>query len=102
MDLPSALFTKSQRVLLAIFFINVERSFYTNEILRLSGIGSGTIQRELKRLSAAGLLQVTWQGNQKHYQANPQSPIYEELRSIVQKLYGGVRLRASLTTRPKG
>ncbi len=101
-DLAGALFTKSQRLLLGIFFVNVERSFYTNEILRLTGVGSGTIQRELQRLSAAGLLQVSWVGNQKHYQANPECPIYEELRGIVQKLYGGVRLRSSLSARSKG
>jgi len=45
----------------------------------LAGIGSGAVQRELARLSQSGLITVKPVGNQKHYQANPASPIYDEL-----------------------
>jgi len=90
MNLSNALFTKSQQFVIALFFNHPEKSFYTNEILRLSGMGRGTIQRELKNLDAAGVLTVTNIGNQRHYQANPNCPIFNELRGIAIKTFGVV------------
>jgi predicted nucleotidyltransferase len=46
------------------------------------------VQRELARLSQSGLVTVRPVGNQKHYQANPDSPIYGELCGIAQKTIG--------------
>jgi hypothetical protein len=45
-------------------------------------------QRELAKLSAVGLVTVRRQGNQKHYQANPASPVFNELRGLVVKTFG--------------
>jgi predicted nucleotidyltransferase len=91
-DTPSGLgevlFTKTQRKVLGVLFGASERSFYSNELVRLAGIGTGAVHRELDKLSSAGLLTVTRIGNQKHYQANPESPIFEELRAIVRKTFG--------------
>jgi predicted nucleotidyltransferase len=42
----------------------------------------------LERLTAAGIIEVRRVGNQKHYQANRQSPIFEELRGIAVKTFG--------------
>ena len=84
----NALFTKTQQQVLRLLFGQPERSFYTQEIVRLAGVGIGTVQRELVRLSEVGLVTVSAQGNQKHYQANPASPIFAELRGIVVKTFG--------------
>ena len=86
--LGNALFSKTQQRVLQLLFVRSDRSFYTNEIVRYAGVGIGSVQRELVRLSRVGLLQVTTRGNQKHYQANMSSPIYEELRGIVTKTFG--------------
>ena len=59
-----------------------------SEIIALAHSGSGAVQRELARLEHAGLVTVRRVGRQKHYQANSQSPLYKELRSIVQKTVG--------------
>lgn len=87
-SLGDALFTKTQQQVLRLLFGQPGRSFYANEIVRYAGLGIGTVQRELVRLSEVGLLTVTRQGNQKHYQANAASPIFEELRGIVVKTFG--------------
>jgi len=87
-SLSEALFSKTQRRVLGLLFGNPDRSYYANEIVRFAGAGIGTVQRELERLAAVGLLTVTRIGNQKHYQANRQSPIFEELRGIVLKTFG--------------
>jgi predicted nucleotidyltransferase len=80
------LFSKSQRRVLGLLFGHSERSFYANEIVRAARAGVGAVQRELEGLAAAGLVTVSRLGNQKHYQANRASPIFDELRSIVAKV----------------
>ena len=86
--IADALFSKTQQQLLRLFFGQPERSFYTQELVRLVGMGIGTVQRELARLTQAGLLVQTQQGNQKHYQANPACPVFTDLRAIVAKTFG--------------
>jgi predicted nucleotidyltransferase len=95
--LADALFSGVQQRLLALFFGQPDRSFYTNELLRLTGTGRGALQRELERLASSGLVTTQAIGNQKHYQANRAAPIFDELRGIVLKSFGlaGV-LRAAL------
>ncbi len=97
----NALFTRTQRQVLSLMFGHPDRSFYANEVVRLAGVGTGSVQRELARLSEAGLLTVNRIGNQKHYQANRQSPIYSELRSIVLKTFGAIdQLRKAIAALP--
>src|SRR5438046_9555522 len=81
--LSDALFSRTQRRVLGLLFGNADRSFYANEIVRAARAGVGAVQRELESLAAAGLVTVSRLGNQKHYQANRGSPIFEELRTIV-------------------
>lgn len=94
-----ALFTKVQQRVLGVLFGNPGRSFYANEIIALAGSGTGAVQRELARLAGAGLLTVTRLGNQKHFQANASTPVFEELRGIVMKTSGLADvLRTALAT----
>src|SRR5690606_17541454 len=65
-----------------------ERTFSVSELIQSTGGGSGAVQRELARLSGAGLLLVDTVGNQKRYRANPGAPIHDELVSIVRKTFG--------------
>lgn len=86
--LAEALFTASQRRVLGLLFGQPDRSFFTKELIDLSGIGSGTVQRELTKLLESGLVVQSVLGNQKHYRANPDAPIYDALVDIVQKTMG--------------
>lgn len=86
--LSEALFTKTQRKLLGLLYGHPDRSYYANEIVRYANTGIGAVQRELERLTAAGLLAVAPVGNQRHYRANSGSPIFAELRGIVVKTFG--------------
>lgn len=83
-----ALFTKTQQKLLAVLFGQPDKSFYLNELVRLIDMGRGAVSRELSKLTDAGLLVMQKQGNQNHYQANKESPILDELVSIVRKTFG--------------
>ena len=86
--LSDALFSKTQRQVLTLLFGNPDKSFYVKEIVRYAGVGVGSVQRELEKLSRVRLLTIEQIGNQKHYKANRKSPIFEELRGIVQKTFG--------------
>ncbi len=87
-SLADALFPKGRQRVLAVLFGNPGRSFYANEVIALAQSGTGAVQRELAALSEAGLLTVTKQGNQKHYQANASASVFAELRSVVLKTMG--------------
>jgi predicted nucleotidyltransferase len=95
--LADALFSGTRQRLLGLIFGQPSRSFYATELIGLAGSGSGAVQRELANLAQSGLVTVRSLGNQKHYQANPESPIFEELRGIAQKTIGLAEpLRAAL------
>lgn len=87
-SLADALFSTVQQRVLAYLFGQPERSFFATELIKLAGGGSGAVQRELARLEESGLVVVTRLGTQKHYQANPKSPIFSELCGIAQKTVG--------------
>lgn len=87
-SLADALFTTTQQRVLAQLFGQPTRSFYATELITLTGGGSGAVQRELARLEASGLIVSERRGSQKHYQANPDSPLFDELCSIIGKTVG--------------
>ena len=84
-SLADALFTTTQQRVLSLLFGQPSRSFFASELIELTGSGSGAVQRELKRLASSGLVTVTRIGRQKHYQANADSPVFEELCGLVLK-----------------
>lgn len=86
--LADALFTRTQQGVLGYLFGQPDRSFFAAELIRAVGMGSGSVQRELARLEATGLALSSMVGNQKHYRANPDSPIFNELASLAQKTFG--------------
>ncbi len=87
-SLADALLTKTQQRVLGVLFGQPERSFYSAELIREAGAGSGAAQRELARLEEGGLLVARRIGHQKHYQANASSPLFSEVRNIVLKTVG--------------
>jgi predicted nucleotidyltransferase len=83
--MSDALFSKVQQRVLALLFGHPERSFYTSEILRQVDSGVGAVDRELTRLHRCGLVTLERVGNQKHYRANREAPIFEDLRGLLEK-----------------
>ncbi len=96
-SLADALFTATQQRLLGLLFGQPERSFFVTELIELADVGRGAVQRELARLARSELVVIERHGSQKHYRANPDSPVYKELCSIVRKTVGiEENLRAAL------
>lgn len=96
-DLSSALFGKARRAVLALLYTHPDEAYYLRQIARATGVGLGAVQRELKQLSEAAIILRTSRGRHIYYQANSNSPIFPELRSLMVKTAGvGDVLRAAL------
>ena len=97
--LCSGLFGKTRQAVLALLYGQADSSFYTKQVLDTVKIGRGTVQRELKNLTDAGIITREVQGRQVYYRANEKCPIFNELKSIVRKTFGVADvIRQSLAT----
>lgn len=90
MNISSALFTDSQSRLYAWLFGQPDRAYHLNELRRLTGLGSASLQRELNRLVTAGLVDAQAVGNMRRFQANRKSSVYPELVTLTRKTLGTV------------
>jgi len=93
------LFNAYRRQVLGLLLLRPEDSLHVREISRLAGVPAGSLHRELRALTEAGLLLREPVGNQVRYRANRGCPIFEELAGIFRKssLEG-----ASMTTGNQG
>ena len=87
-QLVEVLFGAYRRQILALLLLRADESFYVREIGRLTGVPAGSLHRELKLLTDAGLLQRSAVGNQVRYQLDRTCPIQEELAGIFRKTAG--------------
>lgn len=95
--LAGALFSTTQQRILGLLFGQPGRRFFANELIQLTGSGSGAVQRELHRLTDSGLVVATKEGGRRYFHANPTAPLFDELRSIMLKTVGAAEpIRAAL------
>jgi hypothetical protein len=77
------LFPRVRAEILRLLFAEPQQPRYVRELMNMSGLALHTIQDELRKLSAAGLL-LTWSnGYHRFYRANPDHPLFESLSRIV-------------------
>ena len=77
--LAETLFSDYRRRILALLLLRPDEHFHVREISRLTGVPAGSMHRELKLVTNAGLLLRHLAGNQVRYQANRDCPIFQEL-----------------------
>lgn len=87
-QLIKLMFSAYRRKVLAVLLLHPDEDFHVRELERLTGVPAGSLHRELKALSEAGVLLRSRQGNQVRYQANRSAPLYEELAGIFRKTVG--------------
>jgi predicted nucleotidyltransferase len=86
--LASALFSQVRLRVLRLFLSHPSQSYQLPQVIGLVGSGRGAVQREVERLTRAGILNQIISGTRKVYQANAHSPIFEELRRLILKTAG--------------
>lgn len=77
------LFGKTRQAILSLLYGHPEESFYLRQISRITGSGVGSVQRELKKLSDAGIIRRTFSGRHVYFQANQESPVFEGLKNLI-------------------
>ena len=85
--LPS-LFGKTRQALLALLYARADEEYLQESLIQLAGLGRGTVQRELEFLARADVVRRTVRGRQVYFRANPDCPVYAELRGLVVKTAG--------------
>ncbi len=88
----NSLFSRTRQRLLNILLMSPDKEFYLRELIRLSEMGQGAVQRELASLVDGEILLRRKDGNRVYYQANKANPIYSELRGLIIKTTGLVEV----------
>jgi len=91
-----ALFGQTKRRLLILLYGSPNEAYYLRQLVRAGGLSLGAVQREVKRLTAAGILRRTVRGNQVYYQADRDCPIFVELQGLVAKTAGAAAGKAEV------
>jgi predicted nucleotidyltransferase len=83
-----ALMPRGRVRVLRELLLRPERELYLREVAARAGVSLSSAQKELARLTGAGLLRRTQRGRQTFYRAETRSPLYPELRGLLVKTVG--------------
>jgi predicted nucleotidyltransferase len=86
--LSDTLFGRTRGAVLSVLYGNVGESFYLRQLARRTDIALGPVQREIRQLVDAGLVTSKIVGGRTLYSANPDSPVFAEIKSLVTKTVG--------------
>lgn len=78
------LFPKVRAEILRLLFSNAKKQRYVRELMTMSGLALRTVQVELTKLSAVGLVTSWSNGYHRFYRANRDHPLFPYLLRIVQ------------------
>ena len=91
--------SKTRIKLLIRLFLNPVAESYLRELSGEFGVSTNAVREELNQLTHTELLRSRRQGRQVLYSANPDHPLFPELRSMVRKAAGIERVIESIVTR---
>ena len=86
--LANLLFGAYRYRVLSLLLLRPGDAFHVRMIARLTGVPAGSLHRELRLLADAGLLGAERIGNQIHYSANEDSPVFDDLAALLEKTAG--------------
>ena len=84
----AALFPTIRGELLAATLTQPEKWWYLSELARFLRTTPSSLQRELKALAEAGILQQRREGARVYFKAETRSPLFPELRRLLEKTAG--------------
>lgn len=86
--LSETLFGRTRGAVLSVLYGHIGEAFYLRQLARLTNITFGAVQRELRQLVDAGLVNRKTVGVQTFYTANQESPVFAEIKSLIIKTVG--------------
>jgi predicted nucleotidyltransferase len=87
-SISSVLFSSNRQKLLSALLLNSHQPMYAAELANHFGVRPSSLQRDLARFTAAGILKKSWSGNRTYFQANEECPVFPELRGLLIKTSG--------------
>ncbi len=93
--LLDTLMPQTRQKILAATILHPEKSWYLRELAEFLHVTPSSIQRELVSLNKSGILNKTVNGNRTYFNANPNCPIFSELKTVLVKTVGIVGLLQS-------
>jgi predicted transcriptional regulator len=94
------LFPAVRAGLLRLFFESSAGEYYVRELTLKSHLALHTVQDELRKLSALGLVTSRSNGFHRFYQANRKHPLYRHIRGIVELSENSPGTRHAALLRP--
>lgn len=89
MNILSGLISSKTRIkLLVRFFLNPHSSSYLRELSKEFDLSTNAVREELNQLARAKFLTTEKDGRQVRYSANPDHPLFPELKSMISKVIG--------------
>jgi len=85
-----ALFGKTRRSVLSLLFGRPDERFYMRQVARMTGASVAAVQYELARLATVQLVVRAPEGKQVYFRANTESPVFNEIRGLMDKTVGAV------------
>jgi predicted nucleotidyltransferase len=86
-SLADCLFGKSRKSVLGALFVN-PKPMHLRELARVAGVSPSMMSNELRQLVEVGIVLSERDGNRIQFRANPECPIFDELRGIARKTTG--------------
>jgi len=90
-----AIFPSIRAGVLSAALLEPRRWWFMSELARHLGSGPSSLQRELESLVSAGILERREDGRRVYFRANAASPVFKDLRGLVEKTAGVVPSLAS-------
>lgn len=88
MSVLAVIFPQVRAEVLRLLFADAGRELHLRDLTRQSGLGLGTVQGELAKLSSSDLVTSRRDGNRRYYRANSSHPLFPDLQQLVLKTSG--------------
>lgn len=98
----AALISPTRQGVLATLFLRPDKEWYLSELAASLGTGPSSLQREVDALVRVGILTKRVDGRRSYVKANEDSPVFPELRGLIEKTSGIIPTLREAIKRTKG
>lgn len=98
----AAIVSPTRQAILTTLFLRPEKAWYLSELAASLGTGPSSLQREIDALVRVGILEKRVDGRRTYIKANEDSPIFPELRGLIEKTSGIVPMLGAAIRGTKG
>jgi DNA-binding transcriptional ArsR family regulator len=98
----AAIISPTRQAILTALFLQPEKEWYLSELASTLGTGPSSLQREIDALVGVGVLERRIDGRRSYIRANQDSPIFPELRGLIEKTSGIIPLLRDAINGTKG